>query len=103
MKKTIVLIIICLIAFVTPIGEREPVSAEISVVGDVIFGISLPDWAVTCSEAPVYSYPDGSAEIIGTLPGGELVRIREGSKNNEFAMIAIGEWVKTVDLCKAKK
>ena len=77
-----------------------PLKPDIRVYQEIVFSINLPDWAISCDEIPVYS--NSFDEPIYYLDQGKKVRIRYGSKNNNYANIGIGEWVKTTDLCEVE-
>lgn len=99
MSKFLVFIF-CLIAFVTP--SQELASSVIVIENEVVYSIALPDWAYSCDEILVYSKPDLNSKIVKYLPANSKIRIRYGSKDNNFANIGIMEWVKTTNLCEAK-
>ena len=96
MFRKILLFVFCLIFFAEP--SAIPVKPDIRIYQEVVLSINLPDWASSCDEIPVYS--NSLDEPIRYLEQGEKVRIRYGSKDNNYANIGIGEWVKTTDLCE---
>lgn len=98
--KQIFTFILCLVAFVTPQPSAK-LSPNIVIENEAIIAtIALPDWAMACEEIPVYSRSSTSSEILYYAPKGTKFRIRSGNNNNNFAMIAVVEWVKTTDLCE---
>lgn len=84
------------IAFITP--NNHPLSANINIENNAIMSVRLPDWAYTCNETAVYNRPGG--DVLRSIDKGERLRIRYGSKDNNYAAIGIAEWVKTSELCK---
>jgi len=98
--KNVLLFIMLIFIFPIEIGniKKEPIHPSIRIEQESVFSISLPDWATTCDITPVYSKPDGKTPIY-YIDGMEPVRIRYGSKDNNYAAIGVSEWVKTTDLC----
>lgn len=100
--KQIFTFLICLTAFVTPRFSTPPLSPHILVEQEaVVMTVALPDWGKACTKIPVYSKPDPNSSILRYADAGETLRIRSGNKDNTFAMVAVVEWVRTTDLCKA--
>jgi len=99
MKNKLITFLYCIIFLLEPhSGPR--ISPVMEIENEVIYSVRLPDWAITCTRTTVYAKPDQDSKILYQLPQGKRVRIREGSRNNAFAMINLVEWVRTVDLCK---